>query len=94
MVENLTADVLGGAQRAGLPHVRSLVERLAVALQAAVLVEYGDPSVAKSFMAARLPPADSEVGGSLMLCTHNLGSLSGSIAGSEQERLVGRLRVC
>eukprot|EP00419_Tripos_fusus_P044685 CAMPEP_0172832934 /NCGR_PEP_ID=MMETSP1075-20121228/23997_1 /TAXON_ID=2916 /ORGANISM="Ceratium fusus, Strain PA161109" /LENGTH=630 /DNA_ID=CAMNT_0013675605 /DNA_START=44 /DNA_END=1934 /DNA_ORIENTATION=+ len=65
------------------PRARAFVDRLAVALQAAALLQHGDPLVAQAYLLARLPEND----GGAALASHNFGAL---VAELPQE-LIGRL---
>ena len=56
---------------------RALVDKLAVCLQATTLLQYGDPIVANSFLATRLPDPGLHSAGAGMLSSHNLGALPG-----------------
>lgn len=65
---------------AGLePGARSLVDRLAVCLQATTLFQHGDRMVADAFVATRLPDPKAHMAGSCLLPTHNLGALPGLV---------------
>ena len=62
---------------------RGLVDRLAVCLQAATLLQYGDEGVARAFLATRLPPTAEGGAGEGYLPVHCMGAVTGSTLDEE-----------
>ena len=69
------------------PQARDIVDRLAICLQAAVLLNHGDPKVAKAFLATRLPSEG------LRPSTLNFGSFTARLPEPLVEHLIERLQV-
>lgn len=67
---------------------RSIVDKLAVCLQAATLLQYGDAVVAQSFLATRIPA--SKATGEAHLLSHNFGSMGSSLPDHAVQRLIER----
>eukprot|EP00927_Polykrikos_kofoidii_P010365 TRINITY_DN14377_c0_g3_i1.p1 TRINITY_DN14377_c0_g3~~TRINITY_DN14377_c0_g3_i1.p1 ORF type:complete len:627 (+),score=100.04 TRINITY_DN14377_c0_g3_i1:53-1933(+) len=75
---------------------RALVDKLAVCLQAAVLLKYGDPVVAQAFMATRLPcNTDGNAGRGVpaQLPGHSMGALTSTLPETSVQKLIDRLIV-
>lgn len=72
------------------PKARGLVDELAVCLQAAALLKYGDPAVARAFLATRLP---AEGVGHAHLPGHSLGAMAASLPAPVVQHLIDRLLV-
>lgn len=68
-------------------HARHIVDKLAVCLQAAILLNQGDARVAHAFLATRLPDTDGPV-----LGTSSIGSLTARLMEDTVEHLLQRLR--
>ncbi|CAE7402074.1 aidB [Symbiodinium necroappetens] len=68
-------------------HARHIVDKLAVCLQAAILLNQGDAKVAHAFLATRLPDTDGPV-----LGTSSIGSLTARLMEDTVEHLLQRLR--
>ena len=67
---------------------RSLVDRLALCLAASVLIQDGDPTVAKCFLRTRLP-----LSGATCIPVHNLGAATSILDKDDIEHLISRMKV-
>jgi len=72
---------------------RTLVDMLAVCLQAATLLKYGHPDVAQAFLVTRLPAVDANLADdrTLHIPSHNLGAMSSRLPLNMIETLIQRL---
>ena len=68
-------------------HARHIVDKLAVCLQAAILLNQGDAKVGHSFLMTRLPDTEGPV-----LGTSSIGSLTARLTEDTVEHLLERLR--
>merc|ERR1719237_683397 len=87
LVQTLSEELRSSTAALMEPRARELVDRLAVALQAATLLQHGDPLVAQAYLLARLPQGD----GGAALASHNFGALMAQLPQHLIERLLERL---
>ncbi|CAJ1407875.1 unnamed protein product [Effrenium voratum] len=70
------------------PYAREVADQLAVALQAATLLSFGDPKTAAAFLAARLPSAAAARGA---VASHSMGATMARLPEELVEHLIQRL---
>ena len=87
-VKSLQKELANGDHAALEFGARSLVDRLALCLAASVLIQDGDPTVAKCFLRTRLP-----LSGATCIPVHNLGAATSILDKDDIEHLISRMKV-